>query len=220
MNGIHDMGGMHGMGPVRHEENEPVFHEAWEGRLYAIDQAIRAWQKWNIDAGRHGIELLPPADYLRMSYYERWLERNRVLLVEHGFVTQEEMDSGKAAPGAQKMVPALSAAAARATLPRRANYRRPNAEASARFKVGDAVRACKINPTGHTRLPRYVRGREGVVALYHGIFVFPDTNAHFQGEHPSHLYSVRFRAQELWGESASPRDSVHLDLWDSYLEHA
>src|SRR5215467_1235048 len=118
------------------------------------------------------------------------------------------------------MIPALSAEAARATLPRPANYRRPNAEASARFKVGDRVRARKINPTGHTRLPRYARGREGVVSRHHGIFVFPDTNANFQGEQPRHLYSVRFRAQELWGESASPRDSVYLDLWDSYLEHA
>jgi nitrile hydratase len=114
MNGIHDMGGMHGMGLIRHEKNEPVFHESWEGRVFAINRAIQAWRKWNIDAGRHAIEVLPPADYLRMSYYERWLTRNIALLVKHGLVTQEEIDTGKAAPGSQKATPPLSAAAVRA----------------------------------------------------------------------------------------------------------
>ena len=76
MNGIHDMGGMQDMGPIEHEKNEPVFHEAWEGRVFAINRALGAWGRWNIDAGRHSIELLPPADYLRMSYYEKWLARN------------------------------------------------------------------------------------------------------------------------------------------------
>jgi nitrile hydratase beta subunit len=220
MNGVHDMGGMHGMGPVRPEKNEPVFHEKWEGRVYAIDRAIRAWHKWNIDAGRHAIELLPPADYLRMSYYEKWLTRNIALLVQHGMVTEREMDTGKAAPGSQKATPALTADAVQAGPIQRPSFQRPDSEAKASFQVGDRVRARKINPTGHTRLPRYARGREGVIARHHGIFVFPDTNAHFRGEQPQHLYSVRFRAQELWGERASPRDSVYLDMWDGYLEHA
>lgn len=220
MNGIHDMGGMHGMGLIRHEKNEPVFHESWEGRVFAINRAIQAWRKWNIDAGRHAIEVLPPADYLRMSYYERWLTRNIALLVKHGLVTQEEIDTGKAAPGSQKATPPLSAAAVRAAPAQRPIFQRPDSEVEARFKIGDHVRARKINPAGHTRLPRYARGREGIIARNHGVFVFPDTNAHFQGEQPQHLYSVRFRAQELWGEGASPRDSVYLDMWDSYLEHA
>ena len=110
MNGIHDMGGMHGMGPIRHEENEPVFHEKWEGRVYAINRAIGAWRKWNIDAGRHAIEQLPPADYLRMSYYEKWLVRNIGLLVKHGLVTQEEIDTGKPAPGSRKATPPFTVA--------------------------------------------------------------------------------------------------------------
>jgi len=220
MNGVHDMGGMHGMGPIRHEENEPVFHEKWEGRVYAINRALGAWKKWNIDAGRHGIERIPPADYLRMSYYEKWLVRNISLCLERGLLTQQEIDTGKPAPGSAKAVPPLSVAAVAAAAAQRPSYARPDAGAKARFQVGDRVRARKINPTGHTRLPRYARGREGVIDRHHGIFVFPDTNAHFQGEQPQHLYSVRFGAQELWGESASPRDSVHLDLWDSYLEHA
>lgn len=220
MNGIHDMGGMHGMGPIRPEKNEPVFHEPWEARLFAINRAIGAWRKWNIDAGRHGLEQLPPADYLRLSYYERWLLRNLGLVVKHGLVTQEELDSGKPAPGSEKATPPLTAADVPALAARRGSYERPNAVATARFEVGRHVRARKMNPVGHTRLPRYVRGREGVIARHHGIFVFPDTNAHFLGEQPQHLYSVRFNAQELWGAGASPRDSVYLDLWDSYLESA
>src|SRR5260370_7216329 len=96
MNGIHDMGGMHGMGPIQHEKNEPVFHEEWEGRVYAINRAMGAWGKWNIDAGRHGIERLPPADYLRMSYYEKWLARNIALLVKHGLVTHTQIHTAKA----------------------------------------------------------------------------------------------------------------------------
>jgi nitrile hydratase len=219
MNGIHDMGGMHGMGPIRHEANEPVFHELWEGRVYAINRALSAWNKWNIDAGRHGIELLPPVDYLQMSYYEKWLVRNIALLVQRGLVTQEEIDSGKPAAGSSKATPALTLANV-ASAGRRPSYARPEADAKARFKVGDRVRARKINPTGHTRLARYARGREGVIHRHHGIYVFPDTNAHFQGEQPQHLYSVRFAAQELWGPGASPRDAVYLDLWDSYLDNA
>jgi nitrile hydratase len=220
MNGIHDMGGMHGMGPIRHETNEPVFHEAWEGRVYAINLAVGAWGKWNIDASRHGIELLPPADYLRMSYYEKWLARTIELLVNRGLATQEEIDTGKPAPGAPKATPPLTAEGVAAMATPRGSYMRPQADAEARFRVGDHVRARKINPEGHTRLPRYARGRAGVIARHHGIFVFPDTNAHFLGEQPQHLYSVRFEARELWGDAASPRDSVYVDMWDSYLEHA
>jgi nitrile hydratase beta subunit/nitrile hydratase accessory protein len=150
--------------------NEPVFHEAWEGRVYAITRAIGAWRKWNIDAGRHGIELIAPADYLRMSYYEKWLERNLALLVQHGLVTQEEIETGKPGPGSQKLTPPLTAEVVHATAARRGSYMRPEADAKARFNIGDKVRARKINPTGHTRLPRYARGREGVIARHHGIF--------------------------------------------------
>ena len=70
------------------------------------------------------------------------------------------------------------------------------------FKVGQRVRARNIHPTGHTRLPRYARGKTGVVVRDHGVYVFPDTNAHFQGEKRQHVYSVRFTARELWGEQA------------------
>jgi nitrile hydratase beta subunit len=224
MNGIHDMGGMHGMGAIVHEDNEPVFHEPWEGRVFAITRATGALGKWNIDASRHAIEVLHPADYLRMSYYERWLTRLIEMLVSYGLVTREETETGKPAPGpnkaSHKATPPLTAAGVAVLVARGRTYSRPDAAAEAHFQVGQRVRARNINPEGHTRLPRYVRGKEGVVTRHHGIFVFPDTNARFLGEQPQHLYSVRFLARELWGEGAAPRDSVHLDLWDSYLEHA
>jgi nitrile hydratase subunit beta len=217
MNGIHDLGGMQDMRPIQREENEPIFHQPWEARVFAINRAIGPWGKWNIDVGRHAIELLPPADYLRMSYYEKWLTRNLELLVKSRLVTREEMETGKAAPGSQKATPPLTASGVAGL---RGNYMRPDAQAATRFAVGQQVRARNMNPVGHTRLPRYARGKQGAVVRHHGIFVFPDANAHFLGEQPQHLYSVRFRARELWGEDASPRDSVDIDLWDSYLDHA
>jgi nitrile hydratase beta subunit len=218
MNGVHDMGGEHGMGPVQYEKNEPVFHEVWEGRVYAMNRALGAWRKWNLDASRHVKELIAPAEYLRMSYYEKWLDGLIVLSVDHGLVTRAEIESGKAAPGSAKATPPVTAADAPAALIRVSARRK--AEASPRFAVGQRVRARNINPTGHTRLPRYARAKSGVVERDHGVFLFPDTNAHFLGEKPQHVYSVRFAARELWGDQAKPQDAVYLDLWDDYLEPA
>ncbi len=190
MNGVHDMGGMQDMGPIEHEKNEPVFHARWEARAYALNRAMGAWGKWNIDASRHARELLRPADYLRMSYYESWVARLIELMVKHGFVTHIR----KGSPASR------------------------NVTAAARFKAGQKVRARNVHPTGHTRLPRYARGKMGTIVRDHGVFVFPDTNAHFLGEKPQHLYSVRFGARELWGAEARPRDAVYLDMWEDYLE--
>jgi nitrile hydratase beta subunit len=219
MNGIHDMGGLQDMGPVQHEKVEPVFHAAWEGRIYGIDRSLRSIGKWNLDAWRHQIELLPPADYLGMTYYERWLEVNEQLLVKHGLVTPEELATGAPGPGSAKAIPALTAAVA-AGRPGRGIPSSHDPRVRPQFKVGQRVRARNINPSGHTRLPRYARGKMGIVTRDHGVYTFPDTNAHFQGEKRQHVYSVRFAARELWGLRASPRDSVHLDMWDDYLERA
>ena len=219
MNGVHDMGGLQCMGAVHPETNEPVFHEAWQGRVYAMDKSLRARGKWNLDAWRYEIELLPPLDYLRMSYYERWLAVNERLLVKHRLVTEEELASGTPASGSAKLTPVLTVAMAKAVGPRIA---KPSDDPAVRplFQVGEAVRARKINPVGHTRLPRYARGRTGKVVTDHGVFLFPDTNSQFLGEKRQHVYSVRFAARELWGDEASPRDCVYLDLWDDYLEPA
>ena len=218
MNGVHDMGGMHGMGPVVHETDEPVFHEEWEGRVYALTVAVRAGGgRWNIDAGRYEIERFPPAEYLRMSYYERWAARLAIQVVKMGLVTQAEVESGTPAPGSAKATPQLTAASVPAMVTRRVSTKR-DVNVKATFKRGQRVRARNIHPTGHTRLPRYARGKVGAVVEDRGVFVFPDTNAEFLGEKPQHLYSVRFTARELWGDRASTRDSVYLDMWEDYLE--
>jgi nitrile hydratase beta subunit len=213
------MGGMQGMGPIRYEKNEPVFHAPWEARAFALNLALGAWRKWNIDAGRFQIEQIPPAGYLRMSYYEKWLARVIALSVKRGLVTEAEIESGKPAPGSTKETPPLTADKVSSMLHGGAGAIR-NVPAIAHFKVGQRVRARNINPAGHTRLPRYARGKTGTVDRNHGVYVFPDTNAEFLGENPQHVYSVRFAARELWGDPASPRDSVYIDLWDSYLEPA
>lgn len=216
MNGVHDMGGMHGMGPVVPEPGEPVFHEAWEGRVHALNLASPT--RGNIDAGRHKLELIAPAEYLRMSYYEKWLTRLEELLLAGGFVTPDELASGRADPTAAKATPVRKAADVPAALTAPYSYVREVGAPA--FEVGDRVRARVISPTGHTRLPRYVRGRVGVIDRRHGAHVFPDRHAHGEGEDPHHLYSVRFDARELWGPDAPPRDSVRLDLWEPYLERA
>ena len=219
MNGVHDMGGMHGMGPIMREADEPVFHERWEGRIHALNRALAAFGKWNIDASRHARERIPPADYLSMSYYERWLAALVMQLEESGLVTAAELQSGRPASGFARAKPLLSAEQVRTAASERGWFERP-VNMPPRFVIGQPVRAKKINPTGHTRLPGYARGRTGIVDRIHGAHVFPDSNAHFRGEDPQHLYSVRFSARELWGEEAAPRDSVYIDLWESYLDPA
>jgi nitrile hydratase len=217
MNGVHDMGGQHGLGPVKHETDEPVFHAPWEARVYALTRALRAWNAWTLDTSRHELELLPPADYLRMSYYERWAARLFSDVVKYGMVTPTELASGKTNPSASKLSPRLSMATSSHWLSRGIES---SVDPSVRplFTVGDRVRARNLHPTGHTRLPRYARGKVGVVSRDHGVYAFPDTAAHFQGEKRQHVYSVRFSARDLWGPAASPRDSVYVDMWDDYLE--
>jgi len=218
MNGVHDMGGMQDMGPIQYEKNEPVFHQRWEGRVFALTRAMRAWNKWNIDASRYSIELIPPAEYLRMSYYEKWLAGLVRLLVKTGMVTATEIESGQPASGVAKAVPALTPD--KVPMINRGEHAKRNVAVAPRFQVGQRVRARNMNPLGHTRLPRYARGKQGTVDRDHGVYVFPDTNAELLGEKPQHIYSVRFTARELWGDAASPRDAVYLEMWDDYLEPA
>jgi nitrile hydratase subunit beta len=219
MNGVHDMGGMHGMGAIKEEKNEPVFHAPWEGRAYAVTRAMGAWRLWNLDASRFQRELIAPIDYLRMSYYELWIAGLVELMLKTNLVTRTEIESGRPDEGAAVRTPALTADKVPALIAKGVPARR-DVPVAASFRVGQRVRARNINPVGHTRLPRYARGKVGTVHRDHGVFVFPDTNAHFRGEKPQHVYSVRFDARELWGEQASRRDSVFVDMWDDYLEPA
>lgn len=219
MNGVHDVGGMQGFGPIRPEANEPVFHATWEGRVLAMNVAIAAWGKFVVDNRRYVRELIPPAELLSMSYYQKWYTGLVTNMVEAQMVTRAEVDSGIPAAGSSKQIPPLSATRVPIFWTNGAPKMR-NAPATANFRVGESVRARNINPVTHTRLPRYARGKTGVVTRDHGIFVFPDTNAQYLGEKPQHLYSVRFAARELWGEQARVKDSVYIDMWDDYLEAA
>jgi nitrile hydratase subunit beta len=219
MNGVHDLGGMQDMGPVQAEKNEPVFHEPWQGRAYAVARAMYAWRKWNLDASRYQRELIRPADYFTMSYYERWIVGLVELMLKNRMVTPAELESGKPDPGSAKQIPPLTAEKVPILTAKGVPASRDVA-VTARFHSDERVRARNINPVGHTRLPRYARGKVGTIHLDHGVFVFPDTNALFLGEKPQHVYSVRFAARELWGEQAAPQDSVYIDMWDDYLEPA
>jgi nitrile hydratase beta subunit len=218
MNGIHDMGGMHGLGAIQVEKNEPVFHARWEGRVIAMRRVVAAGGKVTLGL-REAIESIPAADYLRMSYYERWFTALIEQLVASGLVTRGEVERGKPAKGSVKATPALTAADA-ATLSFRVAGTMLKVEIAPRFQAGQRVRARNINPAGHTRLPRYARGRAGLIEQDRGVQAFPDTHLTAPVQSAQHVYSVRFTARELWGEAASPRDAVYLDLWEAYLEPA
>jgi len=218
MNGVHDMGGMHGMGPVEIEKDEPVFHAEWEARAFALNLASGFRGKWTIDRARFAREQMPPAEYLVTTYYEHWLFGLEKMLVEQGLVTAKELATGRAEAKAGEA--GTLRAANVATFLRNRRRARLDDDVTPKFKPGDRVVARNINPTGHTRLPRYARGRRGVIDRDHGVFIFADTNAMSRDKKPQHLYSVRFAARELWGQGASARDSVYMDLWDDHLDPA
>ena len=220
MNGGHDLGGMHGLGPIEPEADEPVFHHEWEKRVFALTLATGALGRWTIDMGRHARERQHPADYLRHSYYENWLAGLEKLVVERGLVSAEELASGEASGPAGEALRARVLTAEKIT-PAMAKGSPVDIAIAAppRFAVGDRVRAINRHPVGHTREPRYVRGRLGVVQEHYGAHVFPDRSAAGQRE-GRHLYSVRFEAGELWGEPSAPASAVYADLWEDYLEPA
>jgi len=186
------MGGMHGFGAVVVEPNEPVFHAAWEGRVCALVALALGARIANIDRFRHAIERLEPVEYLSAGYYGRWLGALE-LLVREWRERGEPLESG--GPGTLRAV-----------------------AAAPRFAVGDVVRTRNLQPSGHTRLPGYARGKRGTIARKQPGFVFPDTNSAGRGENPQWVYAVRFGAAELFGSGAEPKACVHVDLFESYLE--
>ncbi len=217
MDGVHDMGGMHGMGPVDAEENEPVFHGEWEQRMFAMNNAVSALGVRNIDESRHARERMNPGKYLSSSYYEIWLDGLIRILSEKGLISEEEL-SGAVAPRpvTTPHKPAISGDDIPAMMDKGANYIREEGK-PASFQVGDKVRGKNIHPAGHTRLPRYARGHTGEIVADYGLHVFADSSAHGR-EDPQHLYNVRFSSVELWGEDGTEGDYIYVDLWDDHLE--
>ena len=224
MDGIHDLGGKYGFGAIAYEEHEPVFHQRWEARVFAIMLAARGAGAYrNSDQFRHAIERIDPVAYLTHGYYGRWLGGTETLLVEAGLLDREDLDHRVSERGGQ---PAALVAARPSSTPDRVAYDGADAgnfrplQAEPRFQVGDAVRAQSTPSNGHTRLPAYARGARGVISAWHDGWVLPDSNAHGRGENPQHLYTVGFAGRELWGEEAEPGVVVHLDLFEPYLEPA
>jgi nitrile hydratase len=218
MDGVHDMGGMHGFGKVEPEENEPVFHAEWEARMQGVYRAMSYAGVWVIDQARFAREQLPPAVYLGSSYYRKWELGMEKQLVELGLVGADELAAGHALRPGKALKRKLSADQVPNTITR-GSYARP-AQAPARFKPGDRVRAKNIHPTTHTRLPRYARDKVGVIEALRGCHVFPDTVAVGKGEDPQWLYTVLFDGRELWGESAEPSLKVSIEAFEPYLEPA
>ena len=211
MNGIHDLGGMHGFGQVDVERGEPVFHDRWEGSVLGMVYQVVGYGWANIDTFRHGIERTHPVDYLTLGYYGRWRASLERILVERGVLAPGDVDARLAGEAVPPPPPPSPPGEIEYGFERRT-------DAAPRFRVGDPVRARVASPDGHTRLPRYVAGRRGSVDAVRAPYVFPDSNAHRRGENPQYLYSVRFDGTELWGDAAEPGTSVRIDLFEPYLE--
>jgi nitrile hydratase beta subunit len=224
MNGVHDMGGLQGFGPVQIEPDEPLFHAAWERRALGLTLAMGATGQWNIDLSRSARESLPPATYLSSSYYEIWIRGLEKLMLARQLVTPEELSDGEPRTSPRPLARVLKPEGVAAALARGSPASRPIASA-ARFAVGDRVRALNLHPRGHTRLPRYVRGHVGTIVLVHGGHVFADRHASTApgepfDDRPEWLYTVEFDGRELWGPAAEVGTKVSVDAWEPYLEPA
>ncbi|MEY2430517.1 MAG: nitrile hydratase subunit beta [Acidimicrobiaceae bacterium] len=207
MDGVHDIGGLQGFGPVDAPPTEPVFHDDWERRAFRISMA--AMMSFASAGGRfrHSIERMDPAHYLSSSYYEHWLTGVSTLVVEAGLASPEDLE--RRAGGVF-----LLSRADRGTAPSEPG---PD-QTEPRYAVGDRVRVREWHPLGHTRAPRYVQGKRGVVTRFDGAHNVPDVEAHGGGRVLDPTYSVRFSARELWGDGGADGATVNVDLWERYLQ--
>ena len=212
MNSVHDMGGMDGFGPVEREEDEPVFHDAWEGRVFALfTGALRSWNRGrNFPWFRFALESIPPDAYLRMSYYERWFEVISANLLRADLVSERELETGYRDP--DPLLPTQ--------LPDPTGTAPSGASEEPAFGINDVVLVRNLHPRGHTRVPRYVRSKRGVVVTDNGVWALQDTDERGQrlGNFPQHVYTVRFESQELWGDRGTPNHAIYVDLWENYIE--
>lgn len=218
MDGVHDMGGMHGFGPIEREDDEPAFHEAWEGRVMGICQATPVPMPGGM---RSKIESLDPALYLSSSYYERWLHARIQGLIEAGAITAEELEEKighyRANPQAALPKPPDETEATRREQTRGKSTDDPRALTSPAFSVGDRVRVRNMHPTGHSRLPRYIRGKVGEVVRVYRHQRFQDHVPVGDYEGQQTVYAVEFHGDEVWGTFAEPNIRVLLDMWEAYL---
>ncbi len=226
MDGVHDLGGKAGMGPVDPTpvEEDPVFHEVWERIVFGLMPQTLAQEMFNIDEFRHAIERMQPVRYLESGYYEHWLVALETLLVEKEILSNKELQSRinelESAEDPEEHIPEREdpqlVKAMMELIENGASRRRESAEPA--FEPGDEVIVKNMHPEGHTRCAGYIRHARGVIDEVRGTFVLPDTDAHGEGENPEPVYSVRFEAEELWGAAAEPNEAVYFDAWESYLQ--
>lgn len=197
--------------------DEPVFAESWESRAFALAILSNRVSGGYLDSFRHALERLDRAQYIDDGYYGRWLNAGELRLLDSAVLAHGAVDArARNLRGEHVEEPPIPE-------PAKPDYT-PTAEGTLRsvdtapaFAVGQRVRAKDMSPSGHTRLPRYVRGHVGVVDIIQPAGVLPDTNAHFMGENPQYVYTVRFDSYELWGADVEPF-TVTVDMYESYLE--
>ena len=216
MDGVHDMGGTDGFGKVIAEKNEPPFHAKWEGRVLAMQRAMGYAGAWHIDHSRFAQEQLPPLDYLGSPYYRRWMLAMEKNVTERGYATPEELKAGHAQTAGKNLKRKLTPDIVAEGMTRSSFYRQQ--QGPQKFQPGDRVRTKIIHPATHTRLPRYARGKTGVVEMCHGCHMFPDSVATDRGDNPQWLYTVVFDSRELWGPDADPTLKISIDAFEPYLE--
>ena len=218
----HVVGGIDGLGPINIEQDEPVFHTDWERRVFGA--FFSTWGTvTNLDEVRDARERIPPDVFYASTYYERWVDSLEMLLLEKGVVSSHELAEAqqryRTDPGAPLPTnndPERVDRALRVLYEGGDGWR--DIEAEPAFAVADQVVTKPSGWPGHTRLPRYVLGKRGVVELVHDAYVLPDSNHAGRGEYAQHVYAVRFEATELWGPAAEPGTSVTIDLWECHLE--
>ena len=218
MDGVHDLGGKQGFGPIDVDEVEIPFHADWEGRMWAIAQCARS-PDWTIDWWRHVRELIDPVDYLSRPYFDSWAQTHIAAFIDSGEFTLDEILSGQSAtapadPQASKEYEDILAA-----IEEQAYRFDREIDAQPAYQVGDKIFTRQLLPGHHTRLPAYARGKPGVIHAQHGAHVFADASAR-GSEIAQHLYSVVFEAGDLWLEAGDRKDRVFIDLWESYLDPA
>jgi len=214
MDGIHDLGGKQGHGPVPVEAGDAPFSHDWERRMWGLARAGIA-HGITIDWFRHGLERMKPVDYLGYTYFQKWVTNYLMLVIDNGEVTLQEVAAGHTTrlgepAKAQSLEDMLEFQRGLAT-----DFSRPT-DVPAAHCVGDVVTTYSHTTAAHSRLPQYAQGRTGQIIAHHGAHLLPDRGA--MGDHVAqHLYTVEFAARELWGDAAHPKDTVTLELWESYF---
>jgi nitrile hydratase beta subunit len=222
MDGVHDMGGMQGFGPVVESGGELAYHERWEPRVFAIQMLVGLEGLGAGPGGRAVREEMDPVDYLGASYYERWLFSAEQRLLRKGTLAPGEVESMMKRLEAGEPVPTHhdGAMAKRVLADLRATFPMDPPPDGARFAPGQRVRVKRMHPAGHTRCPRYARGAVGEIEEVRGADRLPDRAVYGEKVAPEPVYSVAFRSEDLWGPSEERPWTVSLDMWDSYLEPA